>query len=193
MKYLSCNVLDLCLMYVTDASRIKAEIFGMNDFTEVELRSKNFDLVGDVDDFCLYEKDFRAAHFSRSVDVVLKKYFFGREDKGCGISLASGVRLITVLKEISSKGFGFEVYFFNDMLDGAVVVAERSVIRFSTSGLRAAYEVRGLDSDLASSVDGAAVKSIRKTMSCISEVAGDGVKEISAFRRLRAYLDVGGG
>lgn len=94
MNHLKCNVFELCFSYLMGASSIKAEMFGLRAFGEAELKKENFDMVGDADDFCLYEKDYLAVHFVRSVDVTLKRYFFQWKRKwlwyfslaGCSIS-----------------------------------------------------------------------------------------------------------
>ncbi|MCO7542870.1 hypothetical protein [Pseudomonas sp. VA159-2] len=188
MNYLKCNVLELCMNYLMGASSIKAETFGLRAFGEAELKTENFDMVGDADDFCLYEKDYLAVHFLRSVDVTLKRYFFNGRESGCGISLSPGVRLVPLLKRIISRGLSVEFYLHEGALDGAVVVGGNSIVRFSANRSGTAYEVRDLESDQLLNNEGTAVNSIRKSMSRILVTATQDRGKVVALHRLLTYL-----
>lgn len=188
MNYLKCNVFELCFSYLMGASSIKAEMFGLRAFGEAELKKENFDMVGDADDFCLYEKDFLATHFVRSVDVKLKRYFFNGRESGCGISLSPGVRLVPLLKRILSRNLSVEFYLHDGALDGAVVVGGNSIVRFSANRSGTAYEVRDLESDQLLNNEGAAVSSIRKSMSRILVATTQDRGKVVALHRLLTYL-----
>lgn len=170
------------------ASSIKAETFGLRAFGEAELKTENFDMVGDADDFCLYEKDYLAVHFVRSVDVILKRYFFNGRESGCGISLSPGVRLVPLLKRIISRGLSVEFYLHEGALDGAVVVGGNSIVRFSENRSGTAYEVRDLESDQLLNNEEAAVSSIRKSMSRILVATPQDRGKVVALDRLLTYL-----
>ncbi|AVD82343.1 hypothetical protein C4Q28_09270 [Pseudomonas sp. SWI6] len=189
MNYLECNAQELCLKYVMNASNIVPKIFALPSFSAADLKSEGFDMIGDCDDFHLYEKSFLAIHFKRSVDVTLKRYFFNEKESGCGISLSPGVRLAPLLKRLFLQDVSLECYFFENMLDGALVLDCCSVMRFSINRAGTAYEVRELESGQGSYSEGAAVSSIRRSMSPLSKMVEDGRGKVAVFHRLVNYFE----
>lgn len=72
-------------------------------------------------------------------------------------------------------------------LDGAVV-GGNSIVRFSANRSGTAYEVRDLESDQLLNNEGAAVSSIRKSMSRILVTTTQDRGKVVALNRLLAYL-----
>lgn len=152
MSYLNFDFMHLFIMFLRDAESIHPEMFGLGSFGEAELLLHGFDRVGDVDDYCLYEKDYQAIYFRSSAALSLKCYFYKGEPQGLGISVAPGVRLITLLKHLFSQQprdwrERLKFYFYEDEDEGAVIVDSVTVIRFGADTRRSAYHVRELESD----------------------------------------------
>ncbi|MEW5546518.1 hypothetical protein [Pseudomonas soli] len=169
MVYLNCGLMDLCVMYVRDVTTISPGLFGIGNYSEAELLLRGFDRVGDVDDYCLYEMDYRAAHGSFFVDISLKCYFYKGESQGVGISLAPGTRLITLLKKVFSDqpsewSGRVKFYFYEEEDEGAVIIDNVTVIRFGADTVRSAYQVRELESDQRAGGEGISTGAVKKTM-----------------------------
>ncbi|ODB40185.1 hypothetical protein A9L43_00975 [Pseudomonas mosselii] len=182
MVYLNCGLMDLCVMYVRDVTTISPDFFGLESYSERELLLRGFDRVGDVDDYCLYEMDYRAVHGRSSVDLSLKCYFYKGESQGVGISLAPGARLITLLKQVLADqpdewSGRVKFYFYEGEDEGAVIIDNVTVIRFGADTVRSAYHVRELESDQRAGGEGISIGAVKKTMqsygfSDLSKVGG---------------------
>lgn len=71
----------------------------MKGFSEFEFLNADFELVGDLDDFHFFEKEYSVSYLRRKISIVFKQYFFVSEALGGGLGVACGVRLTSLLKK----------------------------------------------------------------------------------------------
>lgn len=151
---ISTDFFKMVELFLEGAGNIQSTIFGLRNFSETELLSCGFELVGDPHDFRLFEKVYEVPYFRQKVTVVLKQYFFGAERLGCGLSIVGRARLTTILRRLLSKkhsadesGELMNFYFSEDKREGAIIIVSGFVIRFDQWSTRNSYKVSTLECD----------------------------------------------
>lgn len=175
----------------------------MKGFSESEFLNADFELVGDLDDFHFFEKEYSVSYLCRKVSIVFKQYFFVSEALGCGLGVACGVRLTSLLKkqpfaaalrQIGDNRISF--YFSEDESEGALIFDESIVIRFGRRSKKSSYMISTVECDFDNERFGdIATKAVHETFECltpesmISEASSKGCS--NAFKRLVRQIYLG--
>ncbi|MBL0798402.1 MULTISPECIES: hypothetical protein [unclassified Pseudomonas] len=175
----------------------------MKGFSESEFLNADFELVGDLDDFHFFEKEYSVSYLCRKISIVFKQYFFVSEALGGGLGVACGVRLTSLLKkqpfaaalrQIGDNRISF--YFSEDESEGALIFDESIVIRFGRRSKRSSYMISTVECDFDNERFGdIARKAVHETFECltpesmISEASSKGCS--NAFKRLVRQIYLG--
>jgi hypothetical protein len=193
---ISTDFYKLIALFLEGAGNLQPNIFGLNDFSESEFINADFELVGDLGDFHFFEKEYSVFYLRRKISIVFKQYFFVSEALGCGLGVACGVRLTSLLKKqpfaTALRHMGdnrISFYFSEDESEGALIFDERIVIRFGRRSKRSSYMISTVECDFDNErFSEVARKAVRETYECltpdsmISEVSSKGCS--NAFKRL---------
>lgn len=164
--------LDLFRLYIRNASSHQTTILNIGGKNRSDLKISGFDNIGDSD-FCLYEKIFLTSYKEKCLEVLVKRYFVSEIEIGSGIEVEPKIRLKTLLKEylsinrqICNPERGLEFYFWDDMIDGAVIINSFIVVRFSQINKRGGYKVLTIETNSRCSelVESIATDTVKSTM-----------------------------
>jgi len=197
---ISTDFYKLISLFLEGAGNLQPNIFGLKDFSESEFINADFELVGDLDDFHFFEKEYNVPYLRRKISIVFKKYFFVSEALGCGLGVACGVRLTsllrkqpfaTALRQMDDNWISF--YFSEDKSEGALIFDRGIVIRFGRRSKRSSYMISTVECDFDNERFGdVARKAVRETYerltpdSMMNEVRLRGCS--NAFNRLVRQL-----
>ncbi|MDC9821819.1 hypothetical protein ABRQ07_12705 [Pectobacterium polonicum] len=200
---LKTSFFNLFAMYLKESTIRYPDIFGLKDFSPTELLSQGYELVGEPDDFHFYEKDHAVGHHNKKLNIVFKHYFYLDENAGSGLSVGKGVSLISLLQYYKAVGLAdgmiepiFDFYFSDDKKDGAVILGNAIVVRFSQSSKRGQYSVVTIESDFSESTQFrmASTNAVKKTMhaydSTLPLSKSTLRKKSSAFFGLATFISV---
>ncbi|MEI7088307.1 hypothetical protein WCU61_19775 [Pectobacterium versatile] len=155
---LKISFFNLFIMYLKESTIRHPDIFGLNDFSPIELLSQGYELVGDPTDFHCYEKDYVVGHHNKKLDIVFKRYFYLNENAGSGLSIGRGASLISLLKCYKvfclAEGIAepiFDFYFSEDKKEGAVIIGNSVVVRFNQWSTKGQYSIVTVESDFSES------------------------------------------
>lgn len=166
----------LIALFLEGVGNLQPNIFGLKDFSESEFINADFELVGDFDDFHFFEKECNVTYLRRKISIVFKQYFFVSEALGCGLGVACGVRLTSLLKKqpfaTALRHIGdnrISVYFSEDESEGALFFDEVIVIRFGRRSKRSSYMISTVECDFDNErFGGIARKAVHETYECLT-------------------------
>jgi hypothetical protein len=174
MSRLNLSPLEIFILLSRDATLSQPRLFGLTSFSPDELISNDFERVGEGDDYHFFEKLYCISHRNRDVAVVFKLYFYRCQQVGSGFDVLKGVRLTSLLtshmrfdqRQPDMQPRPLELYFSQDRKEGAVILQDSIVVRFSHSKKREGYQVDTLesDSDKSGTLNKVATNTIRHTM-----------------------------
>jgi len=166
----------LIALFLEGTGNLQPNIFGLNDFSEPEFINADFELVGDLDDFHFFEKEYSVSYLRQKISIVFKQYFFVSEALGCGLGVACGVRLTSLLKKqpfataLRQTGDNrISFYFSEDKSEGALIFDRKIVMRFGRRSKKSSYMISTIECDFDNERFGdMARKSVRETYECLS-------------------------
>ncbi|MEN5312580.1 hypothetical protein [Pseudomonas koreensis] len=173
---ISTNFYKLIALFLEGAGNLQPNIFGLKGLSEMEFINADFELVGDLDDFHFFEKAYDVPYLRRKIEIVFKQYFFVSEKLGCGIGVACGVRLTSLLRKqpfatavrhIGDNRILF--YFSEDKSEGALIFDGRIVIRFGRRSKRSSYMISTVECEFDNKRFGdVAKKAVHETYKCLT-------------------------
>ncbi|WP_225085899.1 hypothetical protein [Pectobacterium colocasium] len=200
---LKISFFTLFIRYLKTSTIQHPDIFGLKDFSPIELISQGYELVGDPTDFHFYEKDYVVGYHNKTLNIVFKRYFYLDENAGSGFSIGRGARLISLLKCYKAVCLAdgmaepvFDFYFSEDKKEGAVIIGNAVVIRFTQWSTKGQYSIVTIESDfsesaLFSQVSTNAVKSTLHACDYRLLLSKSAYKsELRALSRLANFLSV---
>ncbi|ASY80996.1 hypothetical protein BJK05_13735 [Pectobacterium polaris] len=198
---LKISFFTLFIRYLKETTIRHPDIFGLKDFSPIELVSQGYELVGDPTDFHFYEKGYVVGYHNKKLNIVFKRYFYLDKNAGSGFSIGRGASLISLLKCYKAAcladgmtGPVFDFYFSEDKKEGAVILRDSVVVRFNQWSTKGQYSIVTIESDfseseLFSQVSTNAVKSTLYAYDyhlLLSKLASR--REPNAFSRLANFL-----
>jgi hypothetical protein len=140
------------------------------------------------------------SHRNRDVAVVFKLYFYRCQQIGSGFDVLKGVRLTSLLtnhmrfdqRQPDMQPRPLELYFSKDKKEGAIILQDSMVVRFSHRKKRDGYQVDTLesDSDKSGTLNKVATNTIRHTMDLYDlDLSDPGLNARNASPGLRRLID----
>ncbi|MDE8744016.1 hypothetical protein PZA20_19640 [Pectobacterium polaris] len=155
---LRISFFTLFIRYLKASTIRHPDIFGLKDFSPIELVSQGYELVGDPTDFHFYEKDYVVGYHNKKLNIVFKRYFYLDENAGSGFSIGRGASLISLLKCYKAVCLAdgmtepvFDFYFSEDKKEGAVILRDSVVVRFNQWSTKGQYSIVTIESDFSES------------------------------------------
>ena len=200
---LKISFFTLFIRYLKESTIRHPDIFGLKDFSPIELVSQEYELVGDPTDFHFYEKYYAVGYHNKKLSVVFKRYFYLDENAGSGLSIGRGASLISLLKCYKAVCLAdgiaepvFEFYFSEDKKEGAVILRDSVVVRFNQWSTKGQYSIVTIESDFSESAlfRNVSTNAVRKTLIAydhrllLSKPIPRG--KPNAFSRLAKFLSV---
>jgi hypothetical protein len=65
----------LIALFLEGTGNLQPNIFGLNDFSEPEFINADFELVGDLDDFHFFEKEYSVSYLRQKYRLYLSNTF----------------------------------------------------------------------------------------------------------------------
>ncbi|WP_070356508.1 hypothetical protein [Pseudomonas lutea] len=197
---LDLSFFEIFCLFLRDATSSQSRLFGLTSFSPDELIKHDFERVGECDDYHFFEKLYCVSHRNRDVAVVFKLYFYRCQQIGSGFDVLKGVRLTSLLtnhmrfdqRQPDMQQRPLELYFSKDQKEGAVILQDSIVIRFSHSKKRDGYQVDTLesDSDKSGTLNRIATNTIRHTMDFYDlDLSDPGLNARNASAGLRRLID----
>ncbi|MGC5702036.1 hypothetical protein J4P02_17695 [Pseudomonas sp. NFXW11] len=186
-----CEIFSL---YRADSTFKHPHVLGLNSFSPQELAAHGYERIGEASDLHFYEKNLGARYQKKTLGLLCKRYFCNDQDLGSGFSIAPGVRLTTLLKHAKNVHPDWVFYFSSDKRDGAAILDQRIVLRFSQCSRKGAYLLSTLESDFNTehSFANAATRAVKATLqqqNLREPLSAAGNKQRpAAFRRLARWL-----
>ncbi|MER3381744.1 hypothetical protein [Pectobacterium aroidearum] len=198
---LKISFFTLFIRYLKASTIQHPDVFGLTDFSPIELVSQGYELVGDLTDFHFYEKDYVVGYHNKKLNIVFKRYFYLDENAGSGFSIGRGASLISLLQGYKAVCLAdgitepvFDFYFSEDKKEGAVIVGDSVVIRFNQWSAKGQYSIVTIESDFSESAQFqmTSTNAVKKTMHVYDDKLPLSKsklrKKSSAFRRLAKLL-----
>lgn len=170
---LKISFFNLFAMYLKESTIRHPDIFGLTDFSPIELVSQGYELVGDPTDFHFYEKDYVVGYHNKKLNIVFKRYFYLDENAGSGFSVGKGASLISLLQYYKAVCLAdgitepvFDFYFSEDKKEGAVIVGDSAVVRFNQWSAKGQYSIVTIENDFSESAQFqmTSTNAVKKTM-----------------------------
>jgi hypothetical protein len=154
-KILPISFFNLFDLYISNIQKDKMTLSDIDgNLTQYELEKNGYDAIAEEPNF-LYEKIYILRHFRRYRHIRFKHYYLSDDASGDGVSVETGIRLISLLKHCINSanmaGASVEFYFLKDLKNGAAIFNNSVVVRFSQDGKRGAYYILGIESDAGAS------------------------------------------
>jgi hypothetical protein len=197
---LDLSFFEIFCLFLRDATSSQPRLFGLTSFSPDELIKHDFERVGEVDEYHFFEKLYCMSHRYRDVAVVFKLYFYRCQQIGSGFDVLKGVRLTSLLtnhmrfdqRQPDMQPRPLELYFSKDKKEGAIILQDSMVVRFSHRKKRDGYQVDTLesDSDKSGTLNKVATNTIRHTMDLYDLGLSDlGLNARNASVGLRRLID----
>jgi hypothetical protein len=197
---LDLSFFEIFCLFLRDATSSRPRLFGLTSFSPDELIKHDFERVGEVDEYHFFEKLYCMSHRNRDVAVVFKLYFYRCQQIGSGFDVLKGVRLTSLLtnhmrfdqRQPDMQPRPLELYFSKDKKEGAIILQDSMVVRFSHRKKRDGYQVDTLesDSDKSGTLNKVATNTIRHTMDLYDLGLSDlGLNARNASVGLRRLID----
>jgi hypothetical protein len=197
---LDLSFFEIFCLFLRDATSSQPRLFGLTSFSPDELIKHDFERVGEVDEYHFFEKLYCMSHRNRDVAVVFKLYFYRCQQIGSGFDVLKGVRLTSLLtnhmrfdqRQPDMQPRPLELYFSKDKKEGAIILQDSMVVRFSHRKKRDGYQVDTLesDSDKSGTLNKVATNTIRHTMDLYDLGLSDlGLNARNASVGLRRLID----
>ncbi|RJL20491.1 hypothetical protein [Pectobacterium polaris] len=155
---LKISFFTLFIRYLKETIIRHPDIFGLKDFSPIELVSQGYELVGDPTDFHFYEKGYVVGYHNKKLNIVFKRYFYLDKNAGSGFSIGRGASLISLLKCYKAACLAdgmtepvFDFYFSEDRKEGAVILRDSVVVRFNQWSTKGQYSIVTIESDFSES------------------------------------------
>lgn len=197
---LHLSFFEILCLFLRDATSSQPRLFGLTSFSPDELIKHDFERVGECDNYHFFEKLYCVSHRNRDVAVVFKLYFYRCQQIGSGFDVLKGVRLTSLLtnhmrfdqRHPDVQPRPLELYFSKDKKEGAIILQDSIVVRFSHRKKRDGYQVDTLesDSDKSGTLNKVATNTIRHTMDFYDLGLSDlGLNARNASVGLRRLID----